>query len=82
MWQRLLAPQDRLRVHVDQQRRDISFAPDEFVFLKVSLTKGIFPATNGCAKAVALTGIHFLATPIFTLSLPLSERVQRGYFQT
>ena len=38
--QRLRAAQDRQRSYADQRRREVSFAPGDHVFLKVSPTKG------------------------------------------
>ena len=38
--QRFAAAQDRQWAYADQRRRDISFAPEDRVFLKVSPTKG------------------------------------------
>ena len=38
--QRLTAAQDRQRAYADERSRDVTFAPEDRVFLKVSLTKG------------------------------------------
>lgn len=38
--ERLLAAQDRQRSHPDERDRDVSFSPEDDVFLKDSATKG------------------------------------------
>ena len=38
--QRLAAAQDRQRAYADERRRDVTFAPEDRVFLRVSPTRG------------------------------------------
>ena len=38
--QRLAAAQDRQRAYADERRRDVTFSPEDRVFLRVSSTRG------------------------------------------